>query len=227
MKLLRLSAALCLTLALSACALRADSPAFAGTDLTKPHMTLQVSYSTDTKYAPSFVIWVVNPSTGENTTLYVTRKAGGWAWSETNPRPEALPVWNGLVAHERDSLSLDAITSPTPKNGAPLVLPLPESITDDYFAICIEANASYDYNRYYAQTNDGDHSIDTGVNGQPSMIYRVRINRATGEVSKPELVGSGDPTGATDELTPPLSAVSSAKNIITGVTVACSNGDAQ
>ncbi len=227
MKLLRLIAALSLALTLCACSLRADGTAFAGTDLTKPHLTVQVSYSADTKYAPSFAIWAVNPADGAVTTLYVTKKAGQWAWSDTNPRPEALPVWDGLVAGERDSLSLDTITSATPKSGATLVFPLPEGITDDYFALCIEANASYDYNAYYAQTNNGDHSIDTGVNGQPSMIYRVRINRATGEVSEPELVGSGDPTGATDELTPPLSAVSSAKNIITGVTVAYSDGDTQ
>lgn len=214
MKRLSIVPLLTLCLVAAACSGHTGGPAI---DLSKPHLTVQVAYDGATRYRPSFAIWAVDPVTGRRATLFVTNKAGAWAWGDKNPRPEALPVWNGLAKAERADVELDSVSTATPATGATLTLAVPEAITADAFDLYLEANASYDYNEQYPEA--------AGVNGQPSTVYRLQVDRQTGGASAPELIGTGDVTGASDTLAAVPEGVTTAAALITGVTVSYSDGN--
>lgn len=124
---------LCITL-LAACAKHAPEA-----DLSKPHVTVSLSYTDGLKYAPSFAVWVEDEA-GNTATLFATDKTA----TGLKNRPEALPVWTGV----REA---DAASGATPKDKAELTLNIPDEFAGKKLKIFVEANASYDYNDFFAE----------------------------------------------------------------------------
>lgn len=174
-------------------------------DLTKPNATVSLSYADGLKYAPSFAVWIEDEA-GNTATLFATSKVA----TGLKNRPEALPVWTGI----REA---DAASGATPKDKAALTLNIPDDFAGEPLKIFIEANASYDFNDFYAEGIAEGAEGYSGVNGQPSEIWTANIDTAQPGIASFELTSSGDVLGAdhhpncADSITAPVLTVVSVK----------------
>ena len=126
------------------------------------------------KKEPQFSVWLEDSDGNFIRTLYVTERAShiSWMMSPKEGRPESLPVWYHASKHESSKTKkhndketqLDAVTSATPKGG----IIFNTEIEDKEYLIKAEFNTSFDYNDHYTKKN-------SGVNGQPSVIYSAKI----------------------------------------------------
>ena len=142
------------------------------------------------KREPQFAIWLEDSEGNYIKTLYVTERAShkSWIMSPKEGRPESLPVWynaSNFAPSKKAApdLKLDAVTSATPKGG----IIFDAKLEDKDYVIRAEFNTSFDYNDFYTKKN-------SGVNGQPSVIYEAEIpadfNKASEEI-RLEFVGTG------------------------------------
>lgn len=126
------------------------------------------------KREPQFSVWLEDSDGNFIRTLYVTERAShkSWIMSPKEGRPESLPVWYHSSKHESSktkktdakNTQLDAVTSATPKGG----IIFNAEIENKEYLIKAEFNTSFDYNDFYTKKN-------SGVNGQPSVIYSAKI----------------------------------------------------
>ncbi len=182
--------ALIAVLLLTALLLSACGPAAPEADPAKPHATVSFSYEEGLKYAPSYAIWVVDEA-GNSATLFATAKVA----TGLKNRPATLPVWSGVRG------GADITSGATPSDKAELTLNIPDDFAGKKLALFIEANASYDYNDYYAEGLDEGAEGYNDVNGQPSAVWTAVLDtaQASGSAS-PDLIGAGEVTGADHEL---------------------------
>lgn len=148
------------------------------------------------KREPQFAVWLETADGVFLRTLYVTSRASkkSWIFSPKEGRPESLPVWYHSSKHQSakkkadspDSEKLDAVTSATPKGGIIFKTELEEVP----LRIRAEFNTSFDYNDSYTKKN-------SGVNGQPSVIYGAEIpaDFSSGEI-KLSFLGTGSLDGS-------------------------------
>jgi hypothetical protein len=135
------------------------------------------------KVYPQVALWLETPAGEYVGTLYVTAKgeARKWIAAPKEGRPEALPVWYH-VQHE----VADEVSAATSKGVATLGNTF--HILPGIYVVKLETNRSYDYNATYTKT-------DSGVNGQPSLVYQALVSIGSGPV-RAELLPIG--TGAVD-----------------------------
>ncbi len=106
------------------------------------------------------------------------------------------------------STEVDAVTSATPKGG----IVFTAEIGDTEYVIKAEFNTSFDYNDFYTKKN-------SGVNGQPSVVYEAKIPAdADGEI-RLSLAGTGSEKGADGKIYGDISNLTTAKNIVETITV--------
>ena len=153
------------------------------------------------KREPQFSVWLEDSEGNFIKTLYVTERASrkSWILSPKEGRPESLPVWYHASKHEsgrtkekNKDLKLDAVTGVTPKSG----INFNAEIEDKEYEIKAEFNTSFDYNDFYTKKN-------SGVNGQPSVVYSAKIlagfNKENDEI-KLSFLGSGSPDGSDGQI---------------------------
>jgi hypothetical protein len=135
------------------------------------------------KVYPQIALWLETPAGEYAGTLYVTAKgeARKWTAAPKAGRPEALPVWY----HAQREVA-DGVSAATSKGAATLGNTF--HILPGIYVVKLETNRSYDYNDTYTKT-------DSGVNGQPSLVYRALVSIGSGPV-RAELLPIG--TGAVD-----------------------------
>ncbi|MBQ7752934.1 MAG: hypothetical protein IJR80_04675, partial [Treponema sp.] len=161
-----------------------------------------------------------------------------WIFGPKEGRPESLPVWYGASkdgsASDKESASpatasapsgskaspatpsaplsreLDAVTGATPKSA----LTLSAQIEDGDCIIKAEFNNSFDYNDFYTKKN-------SGVNGQPSVVYTAKIpaDLAAGQEITLEFEGTGSLSGENGEINKRAENLTTAKKIVKSVTV--------
>ena len=169
---------------------------------------------------PQLAVWLEDGQGRYIKTLYVTQKASGLSWffGPKEGRPESLPVWYHASKHDSkksaasassDKNEIDAVTSATPKGG----LVINQKIDDAACVIKVEVNASFDYNSTWTKKN-------SGVNGQPSLIYQALIPAGQKEEVSLELLGSGSVTGSNGEVYKNVGGIDSAKTIVRAATIA-------
>jgi hypothetical protein len=122
---------------------------------------------------PQIACWIETPDGRYAGTIYVTAKAAKKKWfgAPSAGRPEALPVW--YHARQQGSTA-DAMSSATPAGTVQMQSPLPTGLTAGTYVLRLEINSSYDYNERYTHAN-------SGVNGQPSVVYSGQIAVGRGE----------------------------------------------
>lgn len=145
--------------------------------------------------SPTFAIWLENPETGANKTVFVTRRAAVGDWEGKARVPVALPRWFEVYQSENETHDLPtldkpaaiAITGATPKPGyfTTSVRVEPESNW-----ICwIEVNLSGDYNEYYQEYNQEENIEDEFGTGQPALLYKAEIQAVLENTITPEISG--------------------------------------
>ena len=173
--------------------------------------------------APQLAVWLEDTEGSYVRTLYVTKKAGlkSWVFSPRDGRPESLPVW--YHASRQDSgkgtaknasgaePAVDAVSSATPKGGVTFT----QEISGTSFVIKAEINASFDYNGRWTKKN-------SGVNGQPSLVYAGEIpaaGSAAGEEIILRLIGTGAVDGSDGQVHADLEGLDSALALVRMISV--------
>jgi len=172
------------------------------------------------KMASQCAVWLEDANGNYVRTLYVTQRASkrNWIVGPKAGRPESLPVWYhaanyGSVKNAPNSTEVDAVTSATPKGD----IVFTAQIGDTECVIKAEFNTSFDYNDFYTKKN-------SGVNGQPSVIYEAKIP-ADGNSDGPDkeitlsLAGTGSEKGADGKIYGDISNLTTAKNIVEKIIV--------
>jgi hypothetical protein len=166
-------------------------------------------------HEPQLAVWLEDEQGRYLKTLYVTQKASGLSWffGPKEGRPESLPVWYHASKHDSKKSAaknsspaekeIDAVTSATPKGG----LVFKQNIDDTSCVIKVEVNASFDYNSTWTKKN-------SGVNGQPSLVYQALIPAGQKEELTFELIGSGSPDGSDGSVRENVAGIDSAKTIV-------------
>lgn len=150
------------------------------------------------KRSPQCAVWVEDENGRYIGTLFVTNSASKKKWiaSPKDGRPDSLPVWYkaaGLNPANPQTVDLDAVSSATPKKSVTVSQKLHLETGKKYF-VYAEANQSFDYNEVWTKKN-------SGVNGQPSVIYRGEFIVKDSELEiELSLIGTGSVDGSSGEV---------------------------
>ncbi|MGO9411040.1 MAG: hypothetical protein ACLQCB_09855 [Spirochaetia bacterium] len=157
---------------------------------------------------PQIACWVETPDGTYMGTIYATAKAAKKAWfgAPSAGRPEALPVW--YHARQQGSGAADAVSGATPAGTVQVQSPLPTGLTPGMYVIKLEINSSFDYNERYTRAN-------SGVNGQPSVVYSGQIVVGKGEAQADLApIGTGSVDGSDGNIRPGLEGITTALQML-------------
>jgi len=177
------------------------------------------------KRTPQFAIWVENIDSGEIRTVCVTAKTARGQWGGKRTRPVSLPYWVSRWNIETQSHgaptegrpAAEAVTCPTPKAGFEHQITVPGG---GRWRCFIEVNVSGDHNDDFPEKSP-DGRRDMHSNGQPSIVYRGEILAVGGESVRPVVVGRTDQFEPVKDLSPDLSGITTAAQLLCDVTVSC------
>ncbi|MBU0926575.1 MAG: hypothetical protein KKA67_02395 [Spirochaetes bacterium] len=158
---------------------------------------------------PQVAAWLETSDGAFIGTLYVTSRGdrGEWRAAPKAGRPEALPVWNRLRESSTDAVSSATTTESSINFGSGAAA----GLVPGTYVIKLETNRSYDWNAAYTKDN-------SGVNGQPSIVYRAELIVGAG-MSEAEFVpiGTGAVDGADGDIRPGLVGVDSALRLFSSM----------
>ena len=177
------------------------------------------------KKPPQFALWLEDADEGSIRTVWVTSKTGTGSWGSDVVRTVSLPYWVSRWNIEAQSRSyptlenpvIDAVTGATPKVELTAETIVPAESTLNYF---IEVNVSGDYNDAFpVKRQDGKQ--DRQGNGQPSIIYKGKINASPGRRSSPQLIGRTDQFQNVKNIITDLKGITTAKDLFSKIEVSC------
>ena len=169
------------------------------------------------KFPPQFALWIQNENGNFSQTIFATKKASNkkWIFAPKDGRPESLPVWYNscktscILESENE---IDAVTSATPKGSFEIARKIQLAEGEKYFVFA-EVNKSFDYNEFYPKDAEKNASEYSGVNGQPSAVYRAEFGFKNLE-AKLELVGTGSLNGKSGSVEDKTETLTTAKNLV-------------
>jgi hypothetical protein len=159
---------------------------------------------------PQVAAWVETLEGEYLGTIYVTGKAEKkkWVAAPAAGRPEALPVWSSLAKENLDAVSAATSAGKTLRS-SDLAARLPAG----EYAIMLETNRSYDYNSTYTEAS-------SGVNGQPSIVYRALIQVGKGPASANfQPIGRGQADGSDGSIQKDLRGIDTALTLFSAMRV--------
>lgn len=173
------------------------------------------------KLTPQMAVWLESADGQFIGTIYVTEKAarGNWRGGKNVSRPEALPVYFHRADLDRNSNeAADTVSGATPKKGDEDSQTWTGrfSLAAGEYRIMAEVNSSFDYNSNYPEQ-------DENVNGQPSLVYAAgfEIDESGEELQVRgqrefdlQPVGHGDAAGQSGVISPGLSGMTSALDML-------------
>lgn len=174
------------------------------------------------KFPPQFALWIQDENGSFCKTIFATKKASKkkWIFAPKNGRPESLPVWYHSCKKNYASESeneMDAVTSATPKGSFEISQKIQLEDEKKYFVFA-EVNKSFDYNEFYPKDAGENSAGYSGVNGQPSAVYRAEISLENHE-AKLELFGTGSLDGKNGSIEDKTETLTSAKNLLEKIVV--------
>lgn len=202
----------------------ATGPRFAFDLAPGPHYSRKMGFLffSYTVY-PQVAIWLEDAAGNFIDTVYVTEVAvtGDYTAAPKEGRPEALPVWSALK--HRAATPLDAVSSPTTV-GVPTVVGVPTEVgavkygsdivsrlAPGAYLVKLETNRSYDWNAVFTKKN-------SGVNGQPSVVYQARVEVGGGPSTAVfEPIGTGSVDGADGAIRPGLAGIDTALELFSSI----------
>jgi len=158
--------------------------------------------------------WLETPDGKYVDAIYVTPKGAKKSFfsAPARGRPEALPVWYHRQAGK--PAVPDAVSGATASKEAAHAKRL--AVGPGRYVVFLEVNRSYDYNERYTKAN-------SGVNGQPSLIYRAELEAGKDPSrARFEPIGTGSVDGSDGTITPGLEGITTALTLIDHATIECS-----
>ena len=176
---------------------------------------------------PQIAVWIETGAGGYVDTIYVSKASGKNSFKGGARRPEALPVWaasrgiraaDGLYMPTSTQAIPDAISGATP-SGSLTVDYVPQApLPEGSYRVLVEINESYDYNRAYPDKLPASDPHNSGVNGQPSLVYAADISLG-GDAVQASLVpiGTGSLNGEDGRISPGIDGLDSALSIVSKI----------
>jgi len=159
------------------------------------------------KKTPQLAVWIEDKQGNYVSTITATGKSvkNNWISAPKEGRPEALPVWN----HKRHNSSeeIDIVSSATPKGTVDIHIDNNSLANGQEYTVYLEVNHSFDYNDYWTENN-------SGVNGQPSLIYHAQFIAGTPGKIKLVPIGHGSVDGSNGNIVYDLDSFTTALSII-------------
>ncbi len=218
----------CLLIAAFACCAGQHAPAETAR-IQGRHFTLHLVPGPEYRFAsgwfifsvpiyPQVACWIETPQGDYVDTIYVTAKGARKTWVSAPPggRPESLPVWFHLQKKRSDAA--DTISGPTPRGATTQDSGLAAALPSGTYVVKLEINRSYDYDERYTRAN-------SGVNGQPSLIYECRITVGQGPsegIFKP--IGTGSVDGSDGNIRPGLEGITTALKLLDSAAISYDEG---
>lgn len=158
------------------------------------------------KKTPQMAAWIEDETGHYMSTISVTGRSANkkWRGAPKEGRPEALPIWN----HRRDNqAAIDTVSTATPKSSVETIIDDSILTGGNTYTVYLEINHSFDYNETWTKDN-------SGVNGQPSLIYTAVF--VAGQPGRIPLVpvGHGSVDGSDGNITENLKTCAEALGII-------------
>jgi hypothetical protein len=174
---------------------------------------------------PQLAIWLVNEAEGSIRTVRVTHRTAAGDWAGKVECSVALPYWVSFYNRQTgthgpptwDHPAVDAVTCATPRAELAADVHVPRGSKWTYF---IEVNVSGDFNAAFPRMSDAGETDRYG-NGQPSLVYRGRIDAVDGAVDHPQLIGHTHQHLPLDEIDEDLTGITTAKDLLREITVSC------
>ena len=165
------------------------------------------------KKTPQIAAWIEDEEGRYIATITVTNRSAkkNWRSSPKEGRPEALPVWNHKQRNNASN-EIDTVSTATPKGSVEAKIDSDLLINGDTYNIYLEINHSFDYNDYWTKDN-------SGVNGQPSLIYYAQFTAGV-PCNKPLVpIGHGSVDGSNGNISDGLENLTSALGIVKNVNI--------
>jgi hypothetical protein len=138
---------------------------------------------------PQLAVWIENNQGDYVSTITATNRSAKdkWRSAPKEGRPEALPVWN----HKKqiNAEQIDAVSSATPKGAVDIQIDNGSLTNGQEYNVYLEINHSFDYNDHWTEN-------DSGVNGQPSLLYHAKFTAGTPETINLVPIGHGSVDGS-------------------------------
>jgi hypothetical protein len=171
------------------------------------------------KKGPQIAVWVETAEGRFVQTLFVTQRAGkgNWMGAPKAGRPESLPVFYHAA---RGQGGLDALSSATPKAEVKVKDGQLSLERGKRYVVLVEVNHSFDYNESWPGKLPSGDPRYSGVNGQPSLVYRAEFTAGDETASMALLpLGTGAVDGRDGEVRPGTKGLTSALGILAAVGV--------
>jgi hypothetical protein len=168
---------------------------------------------------PQIACWIETPQGDYIDTIYVTAKGSRkkWIFAPAGGRPEALPVW----FHLQNGKEADAVTGATPSGATMRESSLAAALPEGSYIVKLEINRSYDYNERYTRAN-------SGVTGQPSLIYECKIAVGEGPAKAVfEPIGTGAVDGSDGSIRSGLEGITTALRLLDSADISYEEGSSK
>ena len=166
------------------------------------------------KRAPQLAVWIEDDNGNFVSTILVTDRSASnnWISAPREGRPESLPVWNYRRQTASSPDNVDVVSSASPLGSVVVGIEDNMLIKGNTYNVYLEINHSYDYNNFWTERN-------SGVNGQPSLIYHAQFTM--GEPDNLQLVpiGHGSVDGSCGNITLGLEHITTALSIMRSATL--------
>ena len=161
------------------------------------------------KKTPQLAAWVEDDNGNYISSIMATKRSAQKSWRSApeEGRPEALPVWNHRQKNNQRAGELDTISTATPKGFTEAKIDNDSFVNGNTYNVFLEINHSFDYNDTWTESN-------SGVNGQPSIIYKAKFTAGIGANTELEPIGHGSVDGSDGTITSELNNLSTALEII-------------
>ncbi|MCL2066224.1 MAG: DUF2271 domain-containing protein [Treponema sp.] len=161
------------------------------------------------KKTPQMAAWVEDDNGHYIATITVTNRSAQKKWRSApkEGRPESLPVWNHRQQNSQALNDIDTVSTATPKASIEARIDKGLFVEGNTYHVYLEINHSFDYNDYWTKDN-------SGVNGQPSLIYYTQF--IAGQPANIFLVpmGHGSVDGSNGDITSGLESFTTALSIV-------------
>jgi len=159
--------------------------------------------------SPQLAAWIEDSEGNYVSTIAVSEKSAKdkWISAPREGRPEALPVWSHKQHNFSVADELDVVSSATIKGSLEAGIDQNLLINGNTYNVFLEVNHSFDYNDHWTKDN-------SGVNGQPSLVYHAQF--VAGQQNSISLVpiGHGSVDGSNGNIIRELENLTTALTII-------------
>jgi len=161
------------------------------------------------KKSPQIAAWIEDSDGNYIATIAISEKSakGNWMSAPKEGRPEALPVWSHKQQNYSVTNDFGAVSSATVKGSLETNINKELLIKGNTYSIFLEINHSFDYNAHWTKEN-------SGVNGQPSLVYHAQF--IAGQPGRIALIpiGHGSVDGTNGNITNTLENFTNALSIV-------------